>query len=95
MSEKNFNFTVSDFCIYPKSAVSCPITNKSVIRKIEKVFAYIFAHICDYDFWVSEHNKKLWEKIKQRNNRRLNSYRVISYTLSSASYKNFETAIND
>ncbi len=92
MSEKNFNVTVSDFSMYPKTTpVTYAISHKSVIRKLKK----LFKHISDYDFWVLENNKKIREKIKQRNNRRLNSSRHISYKLSAPSYKNFDASINN
>ncbi len=90
MSEKNLNVTVSDFSVYPKPVPeNCTISHKFVIRKLKR----LFKHISDYDFWVLEHNKKIMEKIKKRNNRRLNSSRAISYTLSEASYQNLDTNI--
>ena len=91
MPEKNFNVTVSDFSVYPKPApVSYSISYKSVVFKLKK----LFKHISDYDFWVLEHNRKIREKIKRRNNRRLNSARSASYKLSAPAYQNFDTTVN-
>ncbi len=91
MSEKNLNVTVSDFSVYPKPvAENCTISHKLIIRKLKK----LFKHISDYDFWVLEHNKKIMEKIKKRNNRRLNSSGAISYTLSAPAFKNCDMHID-
>ena len=88
MSEKNLNITVSDFSVYPQRIpASGNVTHKSVIQKLKK----LFNHISSYDFWISEHNKKIRERIKQRNSRRLNYTKSISYKLSAPTYKNCNT----
>ena len=85
MAEKNLNITVSDFSVYPQTVPATgKITHKSIIKNMKK----LFKHISDYDFWISEHNRKIRERIKQRNNRRLNYSKSISYKLSAPTYKN-------
>ena len=86
MSEKNCNVTLSDFSVYQKaSSAHYVISHKSIADKLKS----LFKHVRDYDFWVSENNQRIKEKIKQKNMKRINSAKPAVYKLSSASYKNF------